>query len=813
MSFARSPRMLVHNIFYTLRLLRKSPGFTAIALATLALGIGANTAVFSVVDAVMLRPLPYAAPERLVSLWETNDRRPGTRSTVAPANLEDYVRDTRSFEGLAGVDSISKSLTKVGPPEQLIGEAITWNLFAVLGAAPSIGRPFLPEEDRPGREHVVILSDALWRGRFAADRSIVGRAITLDGEPYDVVGIMPPSFQPVTQIGATTAVSFFVPAAYPAELLTNHGDHEIRVVGRLKPTVTVQQGQADLDAVSQSLAKRFPDTNGGVRSRIAPLNDDIVRNVRTSFLVLLGAVGLVLLVACVNLANLLIVRALGQRREMVIRIALGASRGQLVVELLTRGVVLAVLGGAAGLVCGLWTRDVLVGMAPASIPRLDHLVVNSRILALTAAVSLATGIMAALLPALEISRRAVTSNLRTTETSASGSPSIMRWRGALMAAEIATALVLAIGAGLLVRSLVRLNAMELGFETDRVLTLLVRLPNAKYTDQRSRATFFEDLATRIQAIPDVQHVAYANQFPMRGGWGGGLRLVGVSSEMFDADFQAVSPDYFATLGIPLIRGRLLTPADRDGSLRVGVVSETFVRDFAGGRDPIGMQFNRGDPNMPMVTIVGVVGEVRRDGKAAKVTPQVYLAAAQTDVYPVRLSALAVRAAGDPYALVGSIQKAVWSIDPDQPITGVRTLDEVLAASTAQRRFNMTLLASFAALAVVLALIGVYGVIAYSVAQRTREIGIRVALGARSSDVVSMVVKAGLRWSLVGVVAGIAGALALSRLMTGLLFEISATDPITFGTIAAAMIGVALAASYIPARRAASVDPTVALRTD
>ena len=520
-----------------------------------------------------------------------------------------------------------------------------------------------------------------------------------------------------------------------------------------------------------------------------------------------------LLVACVNLANLLIVRGLGQRHEMVIRVALGASRRQIVMELVTRGVVLAALGGAAGWICGLWTRDVLVGMAPASIPRLDHLVVSGRVLALTAAVSLATGIVAALLPALQLSRGAVASNLRTPDTSASGSRSVMRWRGALMAAEIAMALVLAIGAGLLVRSLVRLNAIELGFETDRVLTLLVRLPNAKYADQRSRAVFFQELATRIQAIPTVRHVAFANQFPMRGGWGGGFKLVGGSSEMLEADFQAVSPDYFTTLGIPLMRGRLLTSADRDGSLRVAVVSQTFVRDFAGGRDPIGMQFNRGDPEMPIVTIVGVVGEVRRDGKAAKVTPQVYLAAAQTDVYPVRLSAVAVRATSDPYALVGSIQQAVWSIDPDQPITGVRTLDEVLAASTAQRRFNMTLLGLFASLAVALALIGVYAVIAYNVGQRTREIGIRMALGAGRGNVMSMVVRTGLRWALVGVVAGIAGALALSRLMTDFLFDINGTDPITFATMAAAMIGVALAASYIPARRAASVNPIVALRTD
>ena len=805
--------MIVHNIRYTLRLLRKSPGFTAIAVATLALGIGANTAVFSVVDAVMLRPLPYSAPERLVSLWETNDRRPGARSTVAPANLVDYVRDTRSFDGLAGVDTISKSLTKAGPPEQLTGESMTWNLFAVLGVTPAIGRSFLPQEDRPGREHVVILSDALWRARFGADRSIVGRAITLNGEPYDVVGIMPPSFQPVTQIGATTPIAFFVPAAYPDDLLNNHGDHEIRVVGRLKPGVTLEQGQADLLAVSTALERRFPDTNTGVRASIAPLNDDIVRNVRMSLLVLLGAVGLVLLVACVNLANLLIVRAIGQRHEVAIRMALGASRSQIAVDLLTRGLALAALGGAAGLLCGVWTRDALVAMAPASIPRLDHLAVSPRVLAVTAVVSLLTGVLAALLPALQLSRREASSSLRTTEVNASGSRSIMRWRGTLMAAEIAAAMVLAIGAGLLVRSLAHLNAIDLGFETDRVLTLLVRLPDAKYADQRARAAFFGALAPQIQAIPGVRQVAFANQFPMRGGWGSGFTLIGGPPEDRDADFQAVSPGYFAALGIPLVRGRLIEGRDRDGALHVAVVSQTFVREHLSGRDPIGQQFTRGAPGAPVVTIVGVVGEVRRDGKEAKLTPQVYLPAAQTDVYPVRLAAVAVRAAGDPHALVPGIQKAVWSIDPDQPITGVRTLDEVLAASAAQRRFNMTLLASFAALAVVLALIGVYGVIGYTVAQRTREIGIRVALGATRSDVVALVVRAGMGWSLLGVALGFAGALGLSRLISGLLFGVTPTDPVTFAAIAVAMLGVALAATYIPARRAATVDPIAALRAE
>jgi putative ABC transport system permease protein len=806
--------MLVHNIRYTLRLLRRSPGFTAIAVLTLALGIGANTAVFSVVDAVMLRPLPYADPSRLVSLWETNTERPGSRNNVAPANLVDYVQANRSFAGLAGFASSSMSLTRAGTPEQLQGEAVTWNLFAVIGVSPSIGRPFIAEEDRAGREHVVILSDSVWRGRFAADPSIVGKSITLNGETYEVIGVMPAGFQALTQFRSTVPIAFFVPAAYPDELLANHGDHEIYVVGRLNPGVSIRQAQADLSSISIDLERRFPQTNRSARALIAPLGQDIVRTVRTSLVMMLAAVGLVLLIACVNLANLLIVRAVGQRQELAIRMALGASRAQIAADVITRGVVLALLGGAAGLLCGLWTRDALVAIAPSSIPRLDHLAVSWRVLGMTFALSLVTGLVAGFLPALQASRRETASTLRATALTASGTRALMRWRGMLMAGEIAAALVLAVGAGLLVRSLVRLTSIDLGFETDRVLTLNVRLPETKYATAVSRATFFDELARRVEGIPGVRSVAFANQFPMRGGWGSSFQMAGPSGEIrADADFQAVSPGYFATLGIPLVRGRLIAPDDRNGNLRVAVVSQTFVRKFLGTREPIGHQFARTGPGTPSVAIVGVVGEIRRDGKEAELWPQVYLPAAQTDLYPVRLASLAVRAAGDPHGLVPGIQRAVWSIDPDQPITGVRTLDEVLSASMAQRRFNMTLLASFAMLAVGLALVGVYGVVSYAAAQRTREIGIRVALGASRRDVVALVVRSGLRWSLAGVVVGLMGAYAATRLMTGLLFGVSPTDPATFAAMAVAMIGVAVSASYIPARRAASVDPISALRAE
>ena len=761
----------------------------------------------------MLRPLPYVAPDRLVSLWEINEQRPGSRSSVAPANLVDTSATRVSFEASSGFAcDLDEPHERPVAGAELAGEAVTWNYLPVLGVQPALGRSFRPEDDRPGREHVVILSDALWRSRFAGDRSIVGRSITLNGEPYDVVGVMPPAFQPVTQIGSTAAVAFFVPAAYPDELLNNHGDHEIRVVGRLKPGVALQQGQADLLTVSTRLEERFPQTNTSVRARIAPLNDDIVRHVRTSLLVLLGAVGLVLLVACVNLANLMIVRAIGQRQEIAIRMALGASRGQLAVELLTRGVALAALGGAAGLLCGVWTRDALVALAPSSIPRLDNLVVSPRVLALTAVVSLATGILAALLPAVQMSRRDGVSTLRVTEQSGSSSRSIMRWRGTLMAAEIAAAMVLAIGAGLLVRSLARLNAVELGFETDRVLTVIVRLPDANYQDQRARATFFQELTPRIQAIPGVRHVAFANQFPMRGGWEAASKMGG-TGEVRDADFQAVSPDYFAALGIPLVRGRLLTAEDRDGSQHVAVVSQTFVREFAGDPDPIGQQFTQGRARP-------AAGDdrrrrrrsaPRREGREAGAAG-VPAGGPDRRAIPLRLSAVAIRATGDPHALVSSVQRAVWSIDPDQPITGVRTLDEVLAASTAQRRFNMTLLASLRRSPWCSALVGVYA--SSPTASRSARAKSAFGLPLARAGATSRVGREG------GFALVARGRHRRRRRRPGV-------EPVDdrsavwrhrerSGDVRRHGRGDDRrrdAASYIPARRAASVDPIAALRSE
>ena len=803
--------MLLHHLRYTFRLLRRSPGFTTVAVLTLALGIGANTAVFSVVDAVMLRPLPYPESARLISLWEVNERR-HSRLTVSPANLVDYQRANRTFDDLAGFASVSAVLTKTGTPEQLLGEAVTWNVFAVLRVPPALGRPFLPEEDRPGGARVVILTDHLWRNRFGADPAVLGRKITLNGEPYEIVGVMPPSFRPLTEYGSSIHVAYLRPAAYSQEALNNHGSHEVNVIGRLKAGVTVDHAQADLDSISADLARRFPESNQSYRAVIAPFGADLVRHVERALVVTWGAVGLVLLIACVNLANLLIVRAVGQRQELAIRRALGASRAQIAVDLLIRGVTLAILGGAAGCLLGIWTRDALVAIAPTSIPRLGDVAVDSRVLAMTAALSLIAGVVAGLLPALQRRWQEDAAVLRSGLT-ASDNRTVMRWRGLLVAAEVAAAFMLAVGAGLLIRSLVHLNTVDLGFETERVLTVNVRLPVTKYESQDATYRFFAELSDRMALLPGVVNVAFANQFPMRGGWGGSLLLSGPSGPTrVDTDLQAVSPGYFGTLGIPHLRGRLLSADDRKGTMPVAVVSQTFVRQFLGDRDPIGQQFARNE-QAPRITIVGVVGEVRRDGKTAELTPQVYLSAAQTDLYPVRLGSIAARAQGDPHSLLMGIQHAVWAIDSDQPISGVRTLDQVLSASMAERRFYMTVLTVFAALALGLALVGVYGVVAYGAAQRAREIGIRLALGAGRRDVIALVVAGGLPWTAGGIAVGLLGAYATMQIMSSLLFDVRPTDPLTFALVAFATIVVAVAASLIPALRAAAVDLVGALRAE
>ena len=813
--------MLIHQIRYTLRVLRKTPGFTAMAILTVALGVGANTAVFSVVDGVLLRPLPYARPDRLVRVSEVPvaQRASAARYGVATASFQHY-RLAQSFEGLAGYNRVSLSLTGSGDPVQVLGEEVTTNLFALLGASAAIGRVFGPDEDDPGGRRVVILTDAFWRAKLGGDRAILGRALTFNGDPYVVIGVMPPGFRALSAYRSGYPISFFMPVAF--DDAASSWRRTINAVGRLKPGASIESGREELRRFSDDLGRRSPDTHRELATVIAPLHDAIVDDVRPPLLVMLGAVGLVLVIACVNLANLLIVRSIGQGREVAIRMAIGATRTQVTIDLALQGLILGVFGGVAGLLCGMWTRNLLASLAPITMPRMDDLALSPRVLTVTFAMATITGILAGLLPALRLWRGDVSPTLRASALTTSAVRSVARWRGLLMAAEIAAALTLAVGAGLLVRSLMRLAAVDLGFETQDVLLFTVNPPDRKYRDEAARVALFQEIERRVAAIPGVAAAAVANEFPLRGGGQSRVTITGDSAtggeSVRRAGFQAVSPGYFATLRIPLVRGRLLPAADAAGAPAAAVVSETFAHRFLPGRDPIGERFRESQPgaDSPELTIVGVVRDVRRDGPAGDFIPLVYLAAAQPGTYSRRthLSEVAVRAAGtDPHALLPAIQRAVWSIDAAQPITNVLTLDEVIAGSTAHRRFNMTLLSATAILALGLAIVGVYGVTAHAAAQRTREIGIRIALGADRHHVLSLVIASGLRWATLGIVAGLTGAYTGTRLLGALLFGVTPTDRVTFAGLAVLMLAVAAVANYIPARRAASVNPISALRGD
>jgi predicted permease len=790
------------------RRLRRSPGFTTAAVLTLALGIGASSALFALVDAVLLRPLPYPAPERLISVWEAEG---AVRGAVAPANIADY--RVPAFESLAAWHPVEKDLSGEGPPDALFGQAVTAEFFAVLGVGPVHGRPFLLEEDREGAERVVIVSDGLWRAAFAADPGLVGRSIRLDREPHRVVGILPPGFVPPGALGSARPVSVLVPAAFPSELLANRGDHETNLIARLRPGAGVEEARGQIRTVSERLATAFPDTNRDLRAQIAPLAEDVTRQVRGSLLLLLAAVGAVLAIACLNVANLQVVRALGRRRELAVSAALGASPGRLVTGLLVESLLLAGLGGAAGLALAQALLSSLKALAPVATPRLETAALDARVLAFAVLVTLATGVLFGLLPAREASRARPAESLGTGDRQHS-SRTVLRWRGALLTVEVALALVLVVGASLMVRSVARLNAVELGFDTARVVAAQVKLPEAHYPDGARRLAFFEELERRLADRPGVESVAFSNRMPLRGGWTTGVEteddLARPPGPTRQTDAQAVSVGYFRALGIPVLRGRSLEPADREGAPFVAVVNEDFARAFFPGREVLGRRVRRHD-EAPWVTVVGVVASLRRDGRASELQPQMYLPAGQTSLYPVRLADLAVRASGDSDRLVALVRREVAALDPEQPVSRVMTLDDALARDLAPRRFGLTLLAGFALLALVLTAVGIYGVAAYSVSQRIPELGVRLALGADRGRIVRLVVGDVLRRVVLGLALGVGASLLATRGLRGMLFGIAPTDPVTFGAALLVLALAGLAAALGPALRATRIDPVAALR--
>jgi putative ABC transport system permease protein len=808
---------LIQDLRYGLRTSLKHPGFTAVAVFALALGIGANTAIFSVINSVLLKPLPFSAPDQIVTVWNTAEKE--DQFDVTYPDFMDWRERQQSFELLAAYSSRDFTLTGAGEPVRLRGAMVTSDLFPLLGVQPKQGRFFLPEEDRPG-VRAAILSHRMWQEHFAADPNICEQAITLHGQIYDVVGVMPQTFSfplqndPVIDFWTTT--STLQEGAAP--LTAQRGNHALEVIGRLKNGVTLEQAQADMAAIVSALAGQYPDTNSEFGVRVALLQSEVVRDVRPALLILFGAVGCVLLIACANVANLLLARATTRHKEMAIRAALGASRLRMIRQLLTESLLLSIFGGAFGLLLAAWGTDLLVSLLPKGLPRTEEIGLDASVLIFTTLIALATGIFFGIAPALQISRTGLTQTLkeggRTSGEGAHGN----RVRSLLVVSEVAIALMLLLGAGLLINSFLRLQKVNPGFDSKNVLTFRVALPATRYPQTQQQIEFYKQLVSRLEPLPGVRKVAYANALPLSGqGASVGFSIEGEPNNTglpfpYDSDLRTVSPGYRSAMGIQLLKGRDFDERDDGQANPVAIINETLAKKYFPDQDPIGKRINpsfvAAGRSVLMREIIGVVGNVKHRSLGAEVQPEIYVADRQN---PRPTMMFVIRTDNDPNHLIAAVRNEVNSLDSMLAIYNVKTFDQYLSASVAQPRFNTLLLGIFAAVALTLTIVGLYGVMSYSVTQRTHELGIRMALGARPADVLKMVLKQGMSLTLVGVGLGLAGAFALTRLAESLLFGVTATDPLTFIAVSVILTAVALVACFVPARRATKVDPMVALR--
>jgi predicted permease len=802
---------LGQDLRYGARMLMKNRGFTIVAVVALALGIGANSAIFSVVNTVLLRPLPYKKPDRLVMVFEDNSRHGFPRDTPAPANYIDWRDQNKVFEGMAAIAELSMNLTGEGEPERLDGRRVSASLFPILGVEPQLGRWFSPEEDQPGANHAVILSHALWQRRFGANAGIIGKTITLNGNSFEVVGVMPASFQ-----FPTREDQFWIPIAFSQREAGRRGSHFLEVVARLKPGVTEQQAQAEMSAIAARLSQQYPEQNTDVGAEVVPLHEQLVGKIKPALLVLLGAVGFVLLVACANVANLLLARAATRQKEIATRVALGASRMRLVRQFLTESVLLSAVGGVVGLLLAVWGVRLLKAFIPENISQAAAITVDVKVLLFTLLVSLLTGVIFGLAPATQATKFNLNETLKEGGRDSAAGNRGSRIRGALVISEVALSLVLLIGAGLLVNSFMRLRKVDPGFRADHLLTMNVVLPQQKYPDAARRSAFYTELIRRVEALPGVKSATVSSQIPLISqGDSVGVVFEGrpdpaPGQENIIAT-RVVSPRYFQTMGIQLLRGRSFGEQDRADAPAAAVISEAMAKRYFPGEDPVGKRLSPGKPESPddWVTVVGVVKDVHQFELDAEPKPQMYLTYEQAGFFAP--GHLVVSTSVEPRSLATAVRDAVWGIDKDQPVSNVSTMEDVLSESIARQRFSMILLGVFAAVGLILAAVGLYGVMSYSVAQRRHEIGIRMALGAQGSDVLKLVVGQGLKLVCVGVAVGLVAALALTRVMASLLYGVSSTDPATFAVISLVLVGAGVLASYIPARRATKVDPIIALR--
>ncbi len=811
------------DLRYGWRLLARNPGFTLVAVLTLALGIGAISAIFTVVNGILLRDLPYQDPDRVVLVWDNFSRLQMEQIPSLAVEYFDYREQSRVFSELAAYRRRNLNLSGGSGPERIAAAAVSASLFPLLGVRPAVGRALLPEEDQAGRDDAVVLSDGFWRRRFGGDPGLVGQKLVLDDKPYTVAGIMPRGFQfPYASSSAVDPVDLWIPIGFtPEDHASRTGAYNTSVVARLKPGVTVAQAQREMDVIGQRLEMQYPQhyrgprgTPAGWRITVAPLSEQITGRVRPALLVLLGAVGLLLLIACANVANLLLARATARQREIAIREALGAGRGRLLRQFLTESLLLGVLGGALGLLFAAWGVDLLVTLHAVDMPRLTEITMDRRVLLFTTALSLLTGVIFGLLPAANRSHAGANLALREGRGAAGGFRRVHA-RGLLVVSEIALSLVLLIGAGLLTRSFLRLAQVDAGFDPSNLLTLRIDLAQSRYSQPRKSTAFYQKLLERLAVVPGVQSASLVSTLPLtRGGMDAPFSIEG---RPYDPNrrppvvsYRVAGGDYFQTMRIPLVAGRMFTERDSADAPRAAIISSSLARSFFPGEDPIGKRIKLGGPNSPRpwLTIAGVVGDVKLRSLDSDPGMQLYVPLQQE---PSSGMAAVVRMATRPSALKSAVPAEVLAIDREQPVTRLQTMDEVLAGSVADRRFQTLLVGLFAGVGLLLAATGIYGVMAYSVTQRTQEIGIRMALGAQPLDVLRLVIREALLLATLGVSAGLAAAFGLTRFLCSLLYGIGATDPVTFAAVPLVLAAVALLAGYIPARRAARLDPMVALR--
>ena len=802
---------MLNDFRYVVRTLLKSPLFTIVAIVTLALGIGANTAIFSVVDAVLLRPLPFSQPEQLVRIFGTSPQL--DRSPVSPANFLDWRERNQVFERICAYTDDVMTLLGSEAPERLRVERVSWDFFDLLGVSPSFGRSFTREEDENGRNQVAVLSYEFWQTRFGGRTDIVGQTLNLNDKPFTVIGVMPRGFTfPDRRMQLWTPIAFT-----PAERNVRDTNY-LSVIARLKKGVTLAHASSDMNGVAQQISREHPELNTGASLKLLTLGSVVIGNVRPLLLVLLAAVVFVLIICCANVANLLLARSAGRQKEVAIRRAIGASRSRIIRLVLAESAVLGVIGGIFGCLLAIWGIDLLIALRPQGLPRLDEIGMDWRILVFTGGISLLCGFLFGLAPALQASSAQLNDVLKQGDRTGTINPTSFGTRNLLVGSEVALSLILLVGAGLLIRSFGRLVDVDPGFRPDNVLTVSIPLSASRYADPQRQAAFFQRLLKQARELPGVQSAGVVSDLPLFGGSSTGFDVSGrpeaSPSERPLTEFRSASADYFRAMGIDLIAGRTFNDGDKAGAPGVAIINQTLARKYFGTANPIGQRIGLSRPT-DWREIIGVVRDVRNYGLAAEVKPECYLPYLQNSPDYLAGSAswmvMVVRTDAAPTGYIGTIKRELQLIDKDQPISSIKPMTAYLAESIAERRFNMLLLGIFATLALVLAAIGIYGVISYSVAQRTREFGIRMAMGAGRGNLIALIMRQGMRPALLGLVIGLAGAAATTRFMSSLVFQVSVTDPGIFLIVALVLGFVALAACLVPARRASRVDPMVALR--